>query len=93
MNRKQRKTLAALFADPIRANIAWDDVESLLMALGASRTPGGGSMMGFILSGVRAVLHRPHPGHELSKSGARKVRGFLIAARAWPERDEGETGS
>lgn len=50
-------------------------------------------MVGFTLNGVRAVLHRPHPGHELSKPGVRAVRGFLIDARAWPERDEEEAGS
>jgi hypothetical protein len=90
MNRKQRKTLAALFANPVRANIAWDDVESLLRALGADVVPGGGSMMGFNLNGVPAVLHRPHPGHELSKPGVRAVRDFLVDAGEWPERvDEG----
>jgi len=35
MNSKHRKILTAIFADPVRANILWDDIEPLLIELGA----------------------------------------------------------
>ena len=35
LNSKQRSTLESLFQDPIRSDISWKDVESLLNALGA----------------------------------------------------------
>ena len=35
MTEKQRKILKAVFADPVRANLAWKDVESLLKGLGS----------------------------------------------------------
>ena len=35
MNSKQRQTLEAVFAQPVRANVNWKDVESLLEACGA----------------------------------------------------------
>ncbi len=42
---KHEKTLAALFASPIRLNVAWTDLLSLLSHLGAAiRTDAGGSM-------------------------------------------------
>ena len=42
MNSKQRKTLAAIFTDPVKANILWVDVESLLLSLGADSKEGAG---------------------------------------------------
>jgi hypothetical protein len=34
MNKKQRKTYDAIFAEPIRRNIVWDDVVILIKAMG-----------------------------------------------------------
>jgi hypothetical protein len=47
MNSKQARTLDAVFADPVRANIAWDDVESLLLAAGAMVVESRGSRVRF----------------------------------------------
>jgi hypothetical protein len=38
MTKKQVRTLGWIFEDPVRANIDWHDVESLLKALGAVLT-------------------------------------------------------
>jgi hypothetical protein len=84
MSRKHQKTLAAIFAEPTRANITWDDAVSLFQALGAIITPGGGSMFGFDLNGRSAVFHRPHPGRELPKSLVRRFRRFLEGAGVEP---------
>jgi hypothetical protein len=84
MNRKHEKTLAAIFADPVRANIAWDDVISLFEGLGASVGFAGGSMVTVVLNNVRAVFHRPHPGGELPKPLVRRVRLYLDQAGVGP---------
>jgi hypothetical protein len=34
MNSKQRKTLEAIFADPVRPGIKWADIEALFAACG-----------------------------------------------------------
>ncbi|WP_363318183.1 hypothetical protein [Nostoc sp. NMS4] len=35
LNSKHQKTFDALFQNPTRSNILWNDIESLLIALGA----------------------------------------------------------
>ncbi len=77
MASKHRKTYDAIHADPVRANIAWNDVLTLLGALGASVTPAGGSMHSIDLNGQTIILHKPHPGNEISRTVVRRIRGFL----------------
>jgi len=74
---KHKKTLQAIFADPVRASIPWNDIEALLMALGAEREEGSGSRVRFALKGIRAVFHRPHPQKETDRGAVRSVRRFL----------------
>ena len=77
---KHAATLRAVFADPVRANIAWRDIEALLVALGAEVSEGHGSRVRFALGGVRAVFHRPHPEKETDRGAVRSVRRFLSEA-------------
>jgi hypothetical protein len=84
MNKKLKGTLGGIFADPVRANIDWHDVESLLVALGAELEEGRGSRVRVELNDVVAVFHRPHPQKEASKPAVRDVRSFLIAAGIEP---------
>jgi hypothetical protein len=88
MNRKQRRTLEAIFADPVRANIAWNDVESMLGGLGAVITEGRGSRVRVELNGEDAVFHEPHPEHEISKPMVRSLRVFLVNAGFDPRPQE-----
>jgi len=81
---KHEKTLAAIFEKPDRANIAWKDIEALLIALGADLSEGRGSRLRVSLNGVRAVFHRPHPRKEASKSMVRSLRRFLVEAGIMP---------
>ena len=74
---KHQKTLHAIFADPVRSNINWTEIEALLMALGAERDEGSGSRIRFALNGVRATFHRPHPRKETDKGAVKAVRRFL----------------
>jgi hypothetical protein len=84
MNQKQRRTLEAVFDDPIRSNIAWQDIEAMLKAAGAEITKGQGSRVRIALNGVRAVFHRPHPQKETDKGAVRSVRRFLTEAGVTP---------
>ena len=84
MDRKHRKTLEAIFEKPERANIAWRDIEALLVALGAEISEGSGSRVRVALKDVRAVFHRPHPRKETNKGAVKSVRRFLEAAGVKP---------
>jgi hypothetical protein len=84
VNRKQQKTLEAIFIDPIKSNINWVDIESLLLSLGSSTREGSGSRVGFSLNGVDFVVHRPHPKKETDKGAVKSVRTFLINAGVKP---------
>ena len=77
MSRKHDKTRAAIFAEPTRANIKWDDVESLFRALGAEVTQGSGSRVRIALNGRRATFHEPHPEKEIGRKTVADVREFL----------------
>lgn len=81
---KHRKTLDAIFADPVRANVPWADVESLFLALGAEVSEGRGSRVRVSLGGVDAVFHRPHPRKETDKGALKSVRRFLREAGFTP---------
>ena len=80
MRKKHRKTLDDIFSTPVKANIVWSDIESLLLALGAEISQGGGSRVRIKLNDVWAVFHRPHPQKETDKGAVKAVREFLISA-------------
>ena len=80
MNKKNRRTLEAIFKEPVRPDINWRNVESLLGALGASISEGKGSRVRVSLNGVKAVFHEPHPEKEIQKGPFRSVRDFLKQA-------------
>jgi hypothetical protein len=84
LNAKQQKTLKAIFADPVRSNLLWADIEKLLAALGAELSEGSGSRIRIVLHGVRAVFHRPHPKKETDKGSLKSVRRFLTEAGVAP---------
>lgn len=81
---KHDKTLRAIFAEPVLAGIAWSDIESLLVHLGADISQGQGSRIRIALGGVRAVFHRPHPRKETDKGAVRSMRRFLSEAGVKP---------
>jgi len=77
---KRGSTLRDIFEDPVRSDVAWGDIESLLRALGAETTEGRGSRVRIALNGVRAVFHRPHPEPATDQGALKSVRRFLRAA-------------
>ena len=84
MSTKHQRTLDAIFADPVRSNIPWRDIERMLIASGAEVTEGEGSRVRIVLNGVRAVFHRPHPQKETDKGAVRSMRRFLSEAGVTP---------
>ena len=84
MNSKQRRTLKAIFADPVSPTIAWIDVESLLVAAGAKVIEGAGSAVRFECNGVIARFHRPHPDKGAKRYQVRDARAFLAAIGVKP---------
>lgn len=77
MNSKHRKTLAAVFTDPVSGTIEWSAVESLLLAAGARVIEGRGSRVRFEKDGEVATFHRPHPAKEAKRYQVRDARDFL----------------
>ena len=77
MNRKHARTLAAVFARPVSANIPWRDIEALLVGLGALIEEREGSRIGVDLFGVIRVFHRPHPQSTTDKGAVASIRKWL----------------
>ena len=80
MNKKQRKIYDAIFATPVRRNIVWDDVVSLVYALGGTVIQGDGSRVRFSLNDISLNIHSPHPQKELKRYQVKAIRAFLIEA-------------
>jgi len=84
MNATHRKTLAAIFANPVRSDVRWDAIEALFLACGADISEGRGSRVRVLLNGAEAVFHRPHPKPETDKGALKSVRRFLSEAGIEP---------
>ena len=83
---KPRRIIQAVFEKQV--NIAWADIERMLIHLGAEVSEGRGSRVRVALKGVRAVFHRPHPQKETDRGAVAAVRRFLIEAGIEAEGEE-----
>ena len=77
MKGKHRKTLAAVFHDPVSSAIEWAAIEGLLVAAGARVIEGRGSRVRFEKDGEVETFHRPHPTKEAQRYQVRSARAFL----------------
>jgi len=77
MKRKHAKTLNAIFIHPASANIHWQDIKALFVALGAENSERERSRAGVELFGDARVVHRPHP--------SPTDKGAVANIRKWPE--------
>jgi hypothetical protein len=84
MNSKHRRTLKAIFSDPVPNTLEWLSIESLFAALGAQIIEGRGSRVRFVLNGQVGAFHRPHPAKEAKPYQVRDARVFLEAAGVKP---------
>jgi hypothetical protein len=77
MRRKHRKTLEAIFAHPMRANIPWRDIEALFVELRADISEREGSRVAVVLFGEVRVFHRPHPSPNTDRGAVTSIRTWL----------------
>lgn len=77
MNARQKRTLNAIFSDPVSASLTWKNIESLFIAIGAEKVEGRGSRVRFHKAGIVASFHRPHPRKEAKIYQVKDARVFL----------------
>ncbi len=77
MNATHRKTLTAVFAEPVSALLEWRRIEALLAAIGCRVIEGNGSRVRFEKNGQIATFHRPHPAKEAKPYQVRDARKYL----------------
>lgn len=80
----RRTTLVAIFARPTRSDIRWVEIETLVRGAGGEVLEREGRRVAFVLNGVRAVFHRPHPQPTTQKGAVEAVRRFLMNAGVKP---------
>jgi len=86
----QCRILCAIFEEPTRADIDWDDFVSLVKALGGKwLKPGktGGSRRRAKLRDKKGLFHAPHPGSIMKKGSVESAREFLLKAGATPAKE------
>lgn len=74
MKKKHQKTLEAIYARPVSANVQWRDIEALFADLGAEITEREGSRVAVVLFGEVRVFHRPHPSPSTDKGAVASIR-------------------
>jgi hypothetical protein len=84
MNKSNRKTLEAIFSQPVPRTMEWRRIEALFISLGAQVIEGSGSRVRFVLNGIIATFHRPHPEKEAKSYQVRDARTFLENAGVKP---------
>ena len=77
MTGKHRKTLEAIFTNPVNGAIKWSRIEALFVAGGCVGVEGSGSSVTFEKNGKRAYFHRPHPQKESLRYRVIDARHFL----------------
>lgn len=84
MNKSHHRTLEAIFSQPVPGIFEWRRMEALFVALGAQTIEGNGSRVRFVLNGIIATFHRPHPAKEAKPYQVRDARTFLENAGVKP---------
>jgi hypothetical protein len=77
MNSKQKRTLIAIYTDPVSSSLVWKNIESLFASIGTNIIEGNGSRVRFYKNGVIASFHRPHPKKEAKPYQIKDARIFL----------------
>ncbi len=77
MKRKHQKTLDAVYARPVSANIQWREIEALFVELGADISEREGSRIAVVLFDEVRVFHRPHPSPDTDKGAVASIRKWF----------------
>lgn len=84
MNSKHRRTLSAVFSDPVSGTIEWAAIEGLLLSAGCELIEGRGSRVRFVKDGTVETFHRPHPEKEAKRYQVHAARAYLIRLGVTP---------
>lgn len=88
MNSAHKKTLAAIFRNPVPKGLEWAKIEALLLACGCEVCEGRGSRIAFAKGKSKMDAHRPHPGKEAKPYQVRNARSFLENIGVTPDEEE-----
>lgn len=83
MNHRHRKTLHAVFAHPISANIDFKELVHVLEELGAEIDNRSGNRIGVTLNGHTAAFRHAH--HDVPKDEVVQIRKFLTTCGIDPD--------
>ena len=78
LNSKHKKTLKAIFYNPVKSDIPWKEIEKMFIAMGAEVSEGSGSRIRIFLNHRIAIFHRPHPEKVTDKGAVKSVREYII---------------
>ena len=84
MNAKHRRTLMAIYADPVPKQLEWKAMEALFIAVGAEVIEGRGSRVRFHKNVQIGTFHRPHPKKEAKPYQVKDARDFLTRIGVGP---------
>ncbi len=76
---KKDKLLNQFLAQPIKKNLTFNELETLLLSLGYAKLEGVGSRVKFYHKSHRSVinLHKPHPNNVLKEYLIRQIQEKL----------------
>lgn len=76
---KLSKIKEKLKANPIAKDFTWDELNSLLLALGYIKKEGSGSRVKFFhgVTNHPILLHKPHLGNEIKPTALKRIRDEL----------------
>ncbi|KAE9541421.1 type II toxin-antitoxin system HicA family toxin [Ursidibacter maritimus] len=84
LNKKHQRTLIQIYQHPISANIKWESIENLFLALGAEIYQREGSRIAVILFEQVRVFHRPHPEPTTDKGAIATIRKWFSENGVYP---------
>ena len=74
---RHRRTLERIFTRPTPSGIRWSELEAMLKAVGVEVVERSGSRVGLRKEEERIVVHKPHPGPDVSRVAVRAIALFL----------------
>jgi hypothetical protein len=77
MRRRHRVILERILARPTPSDIRWEEIESLMGALGVSMYERSGSRVHLVKGAESIVIHRPHPRPEVRRDTVRDIAEFI----------------
>ena len=77
MRRRHRRTLERMRTVPTPVDIRWEEIESLLIALGINLMERAGSRVQLVKGAESIVVHKPHPSPETRRNTVRDVVKFI----------------